>query len=287
MGGTRPLGNAALTDKIVQKAVVEIILTPIYERELLGLSYGFRPGRGAHNAHDALADGIHRRNVNWVVDSDIRACFDSVSRDWLVRFLEHRIADRRVVRYADDFVAGFQRKEDAERFLREARERFARFDLELHPDKTRLVEFGRYAKAGRRKRGLGKPETFDFLGFTHYCATTRKGRFRVGRKPMAKRMNRTLKQIKEELHKRWRRPIGETAQWLGRVLNGWLNDYAAGSMQWLQRFKRHMERIWLNALRHRSQRDRYAWGRLQRIVALFWPRPTIRHPWPSQRLAVK
>lgn len=231
MGGTRPLGNAALTDKIVQKAVVEIILTPIYERELLGLSYGFRPGRGAHNAHDALADGIHRRNVNWVVDSDIRACFDSVSRDWLVRFLEHRIADRRVVRYADDFVAGFQRKEDAERFLREARERFARFDLELHPDKTRLVEFGRYAKAGRRKRGLGKPETFDFLGFTHYCATTRKGRFRVGRKPMAKRMNRTLKQIKEELHKRWRRPIGETAQWLGRVLNGWLNDYAApGSM---------------------------------------------------------
>ena len=287
MGGTRPLGNAALTDKIVQKAVVEIILTPIYERELLGLSYGFRPGRGAHNAHDALADGIHRRNVNWVVDSDIRACFDSVSRDWLVRFLEHRIADRRVVRYADDFVAGFQRKEDAERFLREARERFARFDLELHPDKTRLVEFGRYAKADRRKRGLGKPETFDFLGFTHYCATTRKGRFRVGRKPMAKRMNRTLKQIKEELHKRWRRPIGETAQWLGRVLNGWLNDYAAGSMQWLQRFKRHMERIWLNALRHRSQRDRYAWGRLQRIVALFWPRPTIRHPWPSQRLAVK
>ena len=231
-GGTRPLGVAAIEDKIVQKAVTEIILTPIYEAEFLGFSYGFRPGRGAHNALDALAVGLTRRKINWVVDCDIRAFFDNVSRDWLIRFLEHRIADKRVirliikwlnagvmeagewrddlrgtpqgsvispilaniylhyvldlwfqkkwrsreaegdaiiVRYADDFVVGFQHKRDAERFLNAVKERFGSFELELHPDKTRLIEFGRFAMKDRRKRGFGRPETFDFLGFTHYC----------------------------------------------------------------------------------------------------------------------
>ncbi len=261
-GGTRPLGVAAIEDKIVQKVVAEIILTPIYEAEFLGFSYGFRPGRGAHNALDAIAVGIDKFKINWVVDCDIRKFFDTVSRDWLVRFLEHRIADKRVirliikwlnagvmedgerrddlrgtpqgsvispilanvylhyvldlwfhkkwrshevygdaiiVRYADDFVVGFQHKQDAERFLDALKERFGSFELELHPDKTRLIEFGRFAPRNRRRRGQGKPETFDFLGFTHYCTETRGGRFQLGRKPVAERMARTLKRIKEAL----------------------------------------------------------------------------------------
>ena len=230
-GGTRPLGVAAIEDKIVQKAVTETILTPIFEAEFLGFSYGFRPGRGPHDALDALAVGITRRKINWVVDCDIRAFFDSVSRSWLVRFLEHRIGDKRVirlitkwlkagvmedgewrddlrgtpqgsvaspilanvylhyvldlwfqkwrsrevkgdtiiVRYADDVVVGFQHQWHAENFLNAVKERFRGFELSLHPDKTRLIEFGRFANRRRRVRGLRRPETFDFLGFTHYC----------------------------------------------------------------------------------------------------------------------
>ena len=280
-GGTRPLGIAALEDKIVQKAVVETILTPIYEAEFLGFSHGFRPGRGAHDALDALAVGIERRRTEWLVDADIRGFFDHVSRDWLVRFLEHRIGDKRVirlivkwlnagvmddgewrdelrgtpqgavispilaniylhyvldlwfqkkwrtheargatiiVRYADDFVVGFQHKMDAERFLHDLWKRLARFELSLHPEKTRLVEFGVLAHANRRRRGLGRPDTFDFLGFTHYCAKDRKGRFQLGRKPMAKRVSRTLKRIKEALRKRRHERIEVTGRWLGQVL---------------------------------------------------------------------
>ena len=277
-GGTRPLGVAAIEDKIVQKAVTEIILTPIYEAEFLGFSYGFRPGRGAHHALDALAVGLTKRKINWVVDCDIRAFFDTVSRDWMVRFLEHRIGDKRVirliikwlnagvmeagewqdnlrgtpqgsvvspilaniylhyvldlwfqkkwrtheveggtiiVRYADDFVVGFQHKRDAERFLSAVKERFGRFALEVHPDKTRLIEFGRFAQKDRRQRGQGRPETFDFLGLTHYCAKDRRGRFQLGRKPVAKRMNRTLKRLKEELRRRMHHDVADTAKWLG------------------------------------------------------------------------
>ena len=280
-GGTRPLGIAALEDKIVQKAVVDVILTPIYEVEFLGFSYGFRPGRGAHDALDALAYGIERRKVSWIVDADLRAYFDTIPRDWLIAFLEHRIGDRRVirlirkwlnagvmdggswadtgmgtpqgaivspclanvflhyvldlwlhkkwrpnvpdgeaiiVRYADDIVVGFQHKRDAERYLRDVRERLARFGLSLHQDKTRLVEFGRFAVMNRNQREVGKPETFDFLGFTHYCTTTRRGRFRLGRKPIAKRVNRTLARIDEVLRERWHHDIWETGRWLGRVL---------------------------------------------------------------------
>ena len=244
-GGKRPLGIATLEDKIVQKAVTDTILVPIYESEFLGFNYGFRPGRGAHNALDALTVGIERCKINWVLDADVRAFFDTVNRDWLVRFLEHRIGDKRVirliskwlnagvmdgtdwtdtgkgvpqgavvspvlsnvylhnvfdlwaqqwrkrkgedgmivVRYADDFVVGFQRQWEAESFLKDLKERLAKFGLDLHPDKTRLIEFGRFAKADRKRRGQGKPETFDFMGMTHYCVTTRRGKFRVGRKP--------------------------------------------------------------------------------------------------------
>ncbi len=350
-GGTRPLGVAALEDKIVQKAVTEIILTPIYEPVFLGFSYGFRPGRGAHDALDALAVAINRRKVNWVVDCDIQRFFDSVSRDWLVRFLEHRIGDRRVirliakwlkagvmvdgrwedtqqgtpqgaivsatlanvylhyvldlwfhrkwrperadgdaiiVRYADDVVVGFQRKRDAERFLHALGERLGQFDLALHPAKTRLIEFGRFAEVDRRARGLGRPETFDFLGFTHYCRTTRSGQFGLGRKPVAKRMSRTLKRIAEVLRRRRHHDLHEVARWLGRVVNGWLNYYAVPtSARFLRSFTYILKRIWLKALRRRSQRDRFSWQRLQALVDRYWPKPWIRHPWPGQRFDVK
>ncbi|MCY3856824.1 MAG: group II intron reverse transcriptase/maturase [Rhodospirillales bacterium] len=350
-GGTRPLGIAALEDKIVQKAVVDVILTPIYEVEFLGFSYGFRPGRGVHDALDALAFGIGRRKVNWIADADLRAYFDTIPRDWLIRFLEHRIGDRRVirlirkwlnagvmddgswtdtgmgtpqgnivspclanvflhyvldlwfhgkwrpnvpegeaiiVRYADDIVVGFQHKRDAERYLCDVRERLDRFGLSLHPDKTRLVEFGRYAHADRRKRGAGRPETFDFLGFTHFCTKTRNGRFRLGRKPVAKRVNRTLARIGEVLRRRRHHDIWEIGTWLGQVLQGWLNYFAVpGSGRWLQTFRRRLQRLWLRELRRRSQRHRFDWQRLARMTVILWPRARIRHPWPDQRFAVR
>ena len=349
-GGTRPLGVAAIEDKIVQKAVTETILTPVYEAEFLGFSYGFRPGRGAHNALDALAVGITQRKINWVVDCDIRAFFDNVSRDWLIRFLEHRIADKRVirliikwlsagvmeagewrddlrgtpqgsvvspvlanvylhyvldlwfqkkwrsrevrgdtiiVRYADDFVVGFQHKRDAEHFLEAVKERFGSFELEIHPDKTRLIEFGKYAQERRHGRGQGRPETFDFLGFTHYCTETRKGYFRLGRKPVAKRMTRTLKRLKEVLRRWMHHDVVDTAKWLGKVVNGWLNYFAVpGSTPYLQRFIIRLKRLWQTMLRHRSQRTRSQWGLVSRLTTAYWPKLKIRHPWPDQRFAV-
>ena len=229
-GRQRPLGVTALEDKVVQRAVVKV-LNAIYESDFLGFSYGFRPGRNPHNALDALYVGIMRKRVNWMLDADIRGFFDAIDHEWLMKFVEHRIADQRVlrhikkwlnagvmedgkrtqaekgtpqggsvspllanvylhyvfdlwvhqwrkrhargeviiVRFADDFTVGFQYREDAERFLEELRERFQRFHLELHPEKTRLMEFGRYAAENRKRRGEGKPESFDFLGITHTC----------------------------------------------------------------------------------------------------------------------
>ena len=350
-GGTRPLGVAALEDKIVQKAVTEVILMPIWEPAFLGFSYGFRPGRGAHDALDALAVALERRKVNWVIDCDIRAFFDTVSRDWLVRFLEHRIGDRRVmrliakwlnagvmddgrwrdtgqgtpqgaivspllanvylhyvldlwfhrqwrperaegdaiiVRYADDVVVGFERKRDAERFLTALAERLDRFALALHPDKTRLIEFGRVAHANRRAKGLGRPETFDFLGFTHYCRKTRSGRFGLGRKPVAKRVGRTLRRVKEVLRRRMHDDPHKVARWLGRVVDGWLNYYAVPTaFPCLERVVRALQKTWMKVLRQRSQRDRFSWQRLMALVAAYWPKPRIRHPWPNLRFAVK
>ena len=349
-GGTRPLGIAALEDKIVQKAVVDVILTPIYEPEFLGFSYGFRPGRGAHDALDALAFGIERRKVNWIIDADIRAFFDRLSRDHLLRFLEHRIGDKRVlrliakwlnagvmeddewkddlqgtpqgavvspilanvylhyvldlwfqkkwrarkatgdtiiVRYADDFVVGCQRKADAAQFLHDLRERMSQFALELHPDKTRLVEFGRFAMADRRARGERRPETFDFLGFTHYCKKKRNGKFGLGRKPIAKRVTRTLKRVKAKLRERMHEDVHDTAQWLGRVVNGWLNYYAVPtSARALRGFARRLLWIWLRTLRGRSQKDRTTIAGVARLAALYWPPVKVRHPWPTERFAV-
>ena len=288
-GGERALGVAALEDKILQRAMVDNILTPIHETEFIGFSYGFRPGRGAHDALDALAYGIMRRKINWIVDADIRQYFDRIDREWMIRFLEVRIGDRRVlrliqkwlnagvmeagkqtdsgqgtpqgavvspvlanvylhyaldlwyakkwrpqetegdaiiVRYADDFVTGFQHRNEAERFLQDVRARLAGFGLELHPEKTRLLEFGRFAAESRRRNGQSKPETFDFLGFTHYCGSTRAGRCKLGRKPSAKRMRRKLQALKETLRKRMHADKYAVGRWLGQVLRGWLNYYA-------------------------------------------------------------
>ena len=349
-GGVRPLGIVSLEDKIVQRAVVDNLLNPIYESGYYGFSHGFRPGRSAHNALDALAYAVERRKVSWIVEVDIREFFGSIDRGRLMSFLEMRIGDQRVlrlirkwlsvgvmdaepevdfvrgmpqgapispllanvylhnvlddwfarewrprevrgeayiVRYADDFVLGFQHRSDAVRFMEALRERFAAYGLELHPEKTRLLEFGRFALANRRKRGEGRPETFDFLGMTHYCRTRRDGRFGLGRKPVAKRMRRTLKAIKAELWRRMHDNPVTTGQWLGRVLRGWLGYYAVPtSSPALTRFVRFVKRLWLRVLRRRSQRDRFTWERILALCQEHWPRISILHPWPAERFAV-
>ena len=208
---------------------------------------------------------------------------------WFHRKWRQRIprGEARIVRYADDFVVGFQYKEDAERFLDDLKARLARFGLDLHPKKTQPVEFGRFAAANRKRRRQGRPETFDFLGFTHFVTTTRRGRFRLGRKPIAKRMGRTLQRIKAALRKRLHHDIWEVGQWLGQVVNGWLNSYAVpGSSQWLRAFVRAVQKLWMAALRRRSQRHRFSWKKLERMTELLWPPVHIRHPWPDQRFAV-
>lgn len=348
-GRQRPLGIAAIEDKIVQAAVVAV-LTPIYESEFLGFSYGFRPGRNQHQALDALAYGIVRKRINWVLDCDVQSFFDKVDRAWLVRFVEHRIGDRRivrliskwlmagvledgrlietgegtpqgavispllanlylhhvydlwahqwrqrcatgdmiVVRYADDSLVGFEYRHEAEQFLVDLKVRLARFGLNLHPDKTRLIEFGRHASARRRIRGLGKPETFDFLGFTHYCATRRNGGgFVLGRKPIAKRMRTKLREIKERLMETRHAGIDEQGRWLAQVWRGWSAYYAvpmSGSA--LSAFRQHMIERWHRVLMRRGQKQRLTWARMKKIADRFLPSPRILHPWPEQRFLV-
>lgn len=349
-GRQRPLGIAALEDKIVQAAVV-MLLTPVYEAEFLGFSYGFRPGRGQHDALDALAFGLGRRRINWVLDADIRSFFDTINHEWLIRFVEHRIGDRRVirlirkwlaagvleedrrietvegtpqgavispllanvylhyvydlwvrqwrqrhaagdmivVRYADDTIVGFEHQHDAERFLADLSARLAEFGLGLHPDKTRLIEFGRNAVADRRIRGLGKPETFDFLGFTHYCATRRSGGgFVLGRTPIRKRMRAKLREIKEQLQATRHDGIEAQGLWLAKVLRGWLAYYAVPmSAPAITAFRHHLIERWLRAIRRRGQKHRLPWRRMKLIANRYLPYPRILHPWPEQRFLVK
>ena len=318
-GKQRPLGIAAIEDKIVQAAVV-VILTPVYEAEFLGFSYGFRPGRSQHDALDALAYGIKARKINWILDADISRFFDSLSPDWLVRFVEHRIGDQRiirliqkwlkagvleegrliettegtpqgsgaspllanvylhyvydlwvqqwrkrhatgdiiVVRYADDTIVGFQHRHDAERFLIDLKERLAQFALTLHPDKTRLIEFGRYAAERRAERGNGKPETFDFLGFTHYCTTKKDAAdFQLGRRTQRKRMKAKLREIKEMLRRYRHAPIDEQGKWLGTVIKGYFAYFAVPTNTYpLSAFRYHISLKWFQSLRRRSQRHR-------------------------------
>jgi RNA-directed DNA polymerase len=348
-GKLRPLAVAALEDKILQGAMV-LVLNAIYEEAFLGFSYGFRPGRGPHDALDALAVGIGERPVNYLLDADIRDFFGSVSQEWLIRFVEHRIGDKRIirliqkwlragiledgvvtiseqgtgqgsvaspllaniylhyvldlwahrwrqreatgdmiiVRYADDVIAGFEHEADARRFLDAMRVRFAGFALSLHPDKTRLLEFGRHAAANRRKHGLGKPETFDFLGFTHICGKSRRGGFLLKRKSRRDRMRAKLRAIKEELRKRMHQPIPEQGQWLRPVVAGFFNYHAVPTnSRAVAAFRYHVTVLWLRTLRRRSQRHRLTWDRMTKLVDDVLPRPALLHPWPNVRFAVK
>jgi group II intron reverse transcriptase/maturase len=344
-GRLRPLGIAALEDKILQRAVVEV-LNGIYETDFVGFSYGFRPGRGPHDALDALAAGIYGKKVSWVLDADIRDFFGQLDQGWLLRFLEHRIADRRVlrliqkwlaagviedgkwsqteggtaqgasaspllanvylhyvfdlwahqwrrrhargemiiVRYADDYIVGFQYREDAQRFLAGLRERLAKFCLELAPEKTRLIQFGRFAARDRARRGQGKPETFDFLGFKHCCSKTKNGRFMLKRITIAKRMRIKLRQVKEELRRRRHHPIPEQGRWLGSVLRGHYAYYAVpGNSDAINAFYNEVTRHWLQSLRRRSQRHRLPWTRMRRLSARWLPPPKRMHPFPNAR----
>ncbi len=348
-GRQRPLGIASLEDKIVQRAVVEV-LNAIYETDFLGFSYGFRPGRGQHDALDALAVGIESQAVNWIVDADILAFFDSIDHDWMMRFVEHRIGDRRVlrqirkwltvgvveddvrqsatkgtpqgavispllaniylhyvydlwtqqwrkrhargamivVRYADDTVVGFEHRADAERFLAELRVRLGEFALDLHPEKTRLIEFGRHAAQDRAACGDGKPETFDFLGFTHICTRTRRGGFMLSRHTRRDRKRARLLEIAEDLRHRWHQDVAEQGQWLAGVMRGYFAYHAVPTNnRSLQAFRHHVIDLWRRALRRRSQRDRSTWADMDRLAARFLPKPRISHPWPSQRFRVK
>ena len=345
-GRQRPLGIAALEDKVVQQAVVTV-LNAIYEEDFLGFSYGFRPGRSQHNALDALGVGLRRKRVSWVLDLDVRGFFDNVSHEWLLKFVEHRIADRRilrliqkwlkagvseegewketkmgtpqgavaspllaniylhyvfdlwvnqwrkklahgdmiVVRYADDAVLGFEHRKDAEVFLEQLRERMRKFGLELHPEKTRLIEFGRYAESNRKRRGESKPETFDFLGFTHICGKTKKGNwFTVRRQTIKKRLRSKLQEVRQELRKRWHERVAVTGEWLRSVVQGYFNYHAVpGNFRVLRTFRREVARAWLQALRRRSQRHRLPWERFAQIVDRFLPLPRILHPEPGVR----
>ncbi len=348
-GRQRPLGVASLEDKIVQRALVEV-LNAVYEEDFVGFSYGFRPGRSAHDALDALATGILRRRVNWVLDADIRDFFGQLDRAWLERFVEHRIADRRVlrliqkwlragaieqgewsqtergtaqgasvspllanvylhyvfdlwadqwrrrhasgdvilVRYADDYVAGFEHREDAERFLAELRRRLARFGLELAEEKTRLIEFGRFAAHDREHRGDPKPQTFEFLGFTHICAKSRAGRFKLKRTTSKKKMRAKLKSVKTEMTRRRHLPIPDQGRWLARVLTGHYRYYAVpDNSHALRAFRQAIARLWLRALRRRSQRHRLQLERMRRLIDRWLPNPRILHPWPDTRYAAK
>ena len=348
-GKMRPLAVAALEDKIVQGAVA-MVLNAIYEEDFLGLSYGFRPGRGPHDALDTLATAISTRKVNFIVDADIRSFFDTVNHEWLIRFVEHRIGDRRIirliqkwlkagvlengtvtvsgsgtgqgavispllaniylhyvfdlfadrwrrreaqgdmiiVRYADDTVVGFEREADAHRFLDDLRRRFAEFGLSLHPEKTRLIEFGRYAAQNRARRGQGKPETFDFLGFTHICARSRQGRFLLKRKSRSDRMRAKLREIKEELGQRRHHAIPKQGEWLCKVVTGFFQYHAVPTnVGALSAFRDHVVDIWRRALRRRSQKDGTTWDRLKKLADDYLPKPRTLHPWPMQRFAAK
>jgi len=348
-GGQRPLGVPVLEDKIVQRALAEV-LNAIFEPEFVGFSYGFRPERRAHDALDALATGILTQKVNWVLDADIRSFFDKIDREWLVRLLEHRVGDGRVirlvkkwlaagvlegdewkateagtvqggsispllanvylhyvfdtwvkrwrktraegdvivVRFADDFVMGFEHRAEAEQFLNELKERFQKFGLELHPEKTRLIEFGRFAAEGRATRGEGKPETFAFLGFTHICGKTRKGRFTVIRHTMRKRLEAKLKAVGTVLKRRMHDGIPALGAYLSAVMTGHMRYYAVPfNIRAIQQFRNGLVLLWRQTLSRRSQTARVTWERMKALDERWIPSARICHPFPDERMRVK
>jgi len=346
-GRQRPLGVAALEDKIVQQAVATI-LNQIYEEDFLGFSYGFRPGRSQHQALDALSVALTERKVNYVLDADIRGFFDHLDHGWMLKFVQHRVADPRivrliqkwlkagvmeggqwsetemgtpqgavispllaniylhyvfdlwvnawrkkhaygdviVVRYADDTVLGFQHQVEADRFLADFRERLERFGLELHPDKTRRIEFGRFAEPNRKRRGEGKPETFDFLGFTHISGKDRNGNYTVRRKTIGQRMRKKLQELKQLLRSRRHDPVAKTGEWLKSIVQGYFNYHAVpGNTDALNVFRERVTWLWRASLLRRSQRHHLTWDRMHRLAARWLPPPRVVHPWPRQRFA--
>jgi RNA-directed DNA polymerase len=348
-GTRRPLAVTALEDKIVQRAVAAV-LSEIYEEDFLGFSYGFRPGRGQHDALDALCVGISGKKVNFILDADIRSFFTEVSQEWVVRFLEHRIGDKRIlrlvqkwlragvledevvtieekgtgqgsvispllanvylhyvfdlwaerwrrreatgdmimVRYADDIVVGFQHEADARRFWDDMRERLRAFSLTLHPEKTRLIEFGRFAAQNRERRGLGKPETFKFLGFVFISGKSRRGDFQIRRKSRGDRMRAKLRETKEALRERRHEPIPEVGKWLAQIVAGYFAYHAVPTNSTaLHAFRYHVAVLWHRQLCRRSQRAYVVWERMAKLADEFLPKPRILHPWPSVRFAVR
>lgn len=348
-GRLRPLGVTALEDKIVQRAAVEV-MNAVYETDFLGFSYGFRPKRSQHNALDALYTGVLTKKVNWVLDLDIRGFFDAISHEWLIKFIEHRIADRRVVRliqkwlnagvlvdgkrirmeegtpqggsaspllaniylhyafdlwaqawrrkqahgdvivvrYADDIVVGFQSEADAKQFRAELAERFGKFSLELHPDKTRLLEFGPFAARNRKRRGEGKPETFDFLGFTHICGKKRSnGYFTVIRQTIRKRQQAKLNSVKAELRQRMHAPTRDTGKWLRSVVSGHIQYYGVPmNSHALRTFRFKVGWLWHRALSRRSQNGHVSWDRMRRLIDRWLPPVRVYHPFPLRRMGV-
>jgi group II intron reverse transcriptase/maturase len=346
-GRLRPPGIASLEDKVLQRAVTEV-LNAVYEADFKGFSCGFRPGRSRHDALDALSVGLATK-VNWVLDADIRGFSGHLDRGWLERFLRHRIADERIlrlvtkwlnagvledgqwsdsgegtpqggslspmlanvylhyvldlradwwrkthargnviiIRFADDFVVGFQYQDDAERFREELRGRLAKFALELHPEKTRLIEFGPHAARLRKARGEGKPETFTFLGFRHIARMT-KGRLWIQRTTDKKKMTAKLKSVKAELMRRRHLPVPEQGKWLASVIAGHQAYYAVpGNAKAVGAFRYQVIRRWRRALGRRSQKGRVTWKRMRRIVDRYLPPNKIRHPWPDKRFAAR
>jgi len=347
-GRQRPLGVTALEDKVVQRATVEV-LNAIYEADFLGYSYGFRPGRNQHKALDAVYAGLVVSKVDYVLDADIRDFFGSINHEWMVKFIEHRIADKRVVRliqkwmnagvledeevtyseagtpqggsispllanvylhyaydlwvkqwrkkqgygnvifvrFADDSVAGFQYKSDAEQFLMELKERLRKFGLELHPEKTRLIEFGRYASEMRRKRGEGKPETFKFLGFTHICGKTKGGKFTVHRQTIVKKLHAKVKAVKAELIKRMHAPIQDTGKWLKTVVVGHFQYFGVtGNFKAMNVFRYRVYWTWRRVLSRRSQKGYVTWNKMDALIKRWMPNPQIYHEHPLRRIGV-
>jgi group II intron reverse transcriptase/maturase len=348
-GRQRPLGITAFEDKIAQRSAVEV-LSVIYEVDFLGFSYGFRPKRSPHSALDALYGAIMTRKVSWVLDADIRGYFDAIDHEWLIKFVEHRIGDRRVVRhikkwlnagvledgsttfsdegvpqggsvspllanlylhyvfdlwankwrkehgrgevvivrFCDDFVVGFRYRQDAERFYKDLVKRFRDFNLELNRGKTRIIEFGRFAAENRKRRGEGKPESFDFLGFTHICGKTKKGKFIVLRHTISKRLRAKLAALQGDLRKRMHRPIPEVGKWLRVVLLGHYRYYGLpGNSRKIGSFVYHVTRLWFRVLRRRSQRHKINWERMKRLVKRWLPLPRLYHSYPDLSLYVK
>jgi group II intron reverse transcriptase/maturase len=316
---------------------------------LLGFSYGSRPGRSPHDALDALSVGIVRSKVNWVLNVDIRGYYDAILHEWLVTFVEHRIADRRIVRliqkwlkagvledgkhtqsevgspqgasfsplaaniylyyvfdlwaqqwrqrhcqgdvrlirYVDDIVVGFEKRYEAEQFQKALQQRFAKFGLELHSEKTVLIEFGRFAKERRRERGLGKPKSFNFLGFTHISGESRRGRFQVERRTIAQRFRAKLAEVKVELRRRMHLPVPVQGAWLRSVVLGHYQYYGVPhNAKVLQRFRKEVAKMWQRSLSRRSHKGYVTWDRMKRYVDKWLPVARIYHPHPDERFGV-